>query len=172
MVSPQVRREAVTALMSERSFGVTRACGKIPRSLTSYSPFGHSPAVPLHAARHGRETAARHARNTHRTHWSRQELPRRRARPRGLSCRLLGALLSLTASCRRVHAALQKRSALFKQLARVELLVIDDFGLAPLADQTVRNLLEILDDRYNRASTLITSQLPLDQWHAEQLNPG
>jgi len=53
-----------------------------------------------------------------------------------------------------------------KQLTRVELLVIDDFGLAPLADQTVRDLLEVLDDRYDRASTLITSQLPLDQWHA------
>ena len=64
------------------------------------------------------------------------------------------------------YAALQKRSALFKQLARVELLVIDDFGLAPLADQTVRDLLEVLDDRYDRAATLITSQLPLDQWHA------
>jgi len=64
------------------------------------------------------------------------------------------------------YAALQKRSALLKQLARVELLVIDDFGLAPLADQTVRDLLEVLDDRYDRASTLITSQLPLDQWHS------
>jgi DNA replication protein DnaC len=64
------------------------------------------------------------------------------------------------------YAALQKRSALLKQLARVDLLVIDDFGLAPLADQTVRDLLEVLDDRYDRASTLITSQLPLDQWHA------
>jgi len=64
------------------------------------------------------------------------------------------------------YSALQKRSALFKQLARADLLVLDDFGLAPLADQTVRDLLEILDDRYDRASTLITSQLPLDQWHA------
>jgi DNA replication protein DnaC len=64
------------------------------------------------------------------------------------------------------YAALQRRSALLKQLARVELLVIDDFGLAPLADSRVRDLLEVLDDRYDRASTLITSQLPLDQWHA------
>ena len=61
---------------------------------------------------------------------------------------------------------MQKRSALFKQLARADLLVLDDFGLAPLSDQTVRDLLAILDDRYDRASTLITSQLPLDQWHA------
>jgi DNA replication protein DnaC len=64
------------------------------------------------------------------------------------------------------YSAMQKRSALFKQLAKADLLVLDDFGLAPLADQTVRDLLEILDDRYDRASTLITSQLPLDQWHA------
>jgi len=64
------------------------------------------------------------------------------------------------------HAALQKRSALYRQLAKVDLIVIDDFGLAPLGADAVRDLLEILDDRYDRGSTLITSQLPVDQWHA------
>lgn len=64
------------------------------------------------------------------------------------------------------YGAMQKRSALFKQLAKADLLVLDDFGLAPLTDDTVRDLLEILDDRYDRRSTLITSQLPIDQWHA------
>ena len=64
------------------------------------------------------------------------------------------------------YGAMQKRSALFRQLAKADLLVLDDFGLAPLSDETVRDLLEILDDRYDRRSTLITSQLPLDQWHA------
>lgn len=64
------------------------------------------------------------------------------------------------------YAAMQKRSALYRQLAKVDLIVIDDFGLTPLADETVRDLLEILDDRYDRKSTLITSQLPVDQWHA------
>jgi len=63
------------------------------------------------------------------------------------------------------YAAMQKRSALYRQLAKVELLVIDDFGLTPLADENVRDLLEILDDRYDKKSTLITSQLPVDQWH-------
>lgn len=62
--------------------------------------------------------------------------------------------------------AMQKRSALYRQLAKVDLLAIDDFGLAPLSDESVRDLLEILDDRYDRRSTLITSQLPVDQWHA------
>lgn len=64
------------------------------------------------------------------------------------------------------YAALQRRSALYRSLAKADLIVIDDFGIAPLADETVRDLLEILDDRYDRRSTLITSQLPLDQWHA------
>jgi DNA replication protein DnaC len=64
------------------------------------------------------------------------------------------------------YAALQKRSALYRQLARADLLVIDDFGLTPLSDETVRELLEILDDRYDKKSTMITSQLPIDQWHA------
>jgi DNA replication protein DnaC len=64
------------------------------------------------------------------------------------------------------YAAMQRRSTLFRQLAKADLLVLDDFGLAPLSDETVRDLLEILDDRYDRRSTLITSQLPIDQWHA------
>jgi len=64
------------------------------------------------------------------------------------------------------HHAQANRSAFLKQLAKVDLLYIDDFGLAPLSDQTKRDLLEILDDRYDKKSTLITSQLPIDQWHA------
>jgi DNA replication protein DnaC len=64
------------------------------------------------------------------------------------------------------HHAQANRSAFLKQLAKVDLLYIDDFGLAPLADQSKRDLLEILEDRYDKKSTLITSQLPVDQWHA------
>lgn len=64
------------------------------------------------------------------------------------------------------YSAQQKRSAFLRQLAKAELLFIDDFGLTPLSDQTKRDLLEILDDRYDRKSTIITSQLPVDQWHA------
>lgn len=64
------------------------------------------------------------------------------------------------------HHAQANRSAFLKQLAKVELLYIDDFGLSPLGDQSKRDLLEILEDRYDKKSTLITSQLPVDQWHA------
>ena len=50
-------------------------------------------------------------------------------------------------------------------LAKTDLLVIDDFALAPLKDQERRDLLEILEDRHERASTIMTSQLPVKQWH-------
>ena len=70
----------------------------------------------------------------------------------------------------RVHA-LHNRSGFLKQLAKADLLVLDDFGLTPLAEQTKRDLLEILDDRYDRRSTILTSQLPVDQWHAFLADP-
>ena len=62
--------------------------------------------------------------------------------------------------------ALRRKGAFFKSLAKARLLVIDDFGLAPLGDQTKRDLLEILEDRYEKSSTIITSQLPVEKWHA------
>jgi len=69
------------------------------------------------------------------------------------------------------YAALQNKSTFLRQLAKADLLIIDDFGLAPLPDPTRRDLLEILDDRYDRKSTLITSQLPVEQWHAYLEDP-
>ena len=62
-------------------------------------------------------------------------------------------------------AALQKRSLFFKQLAKATLLVIDDFGLAPMSDEVKRDLLEIFDDRFDKTSTIVTSQLPVERWH-------
>lgn len=70
----------------------------------------------------------------------------------------------------RVHA-LHNRSSFLKQLAKADVLVLDDFGLTPLAEQTKRDLLEILDDRYDRRSTILTSQLPVDQWHTFLADP-
>ena len=54
---------------------------------------------------------------------------------------------------------------LLGKLARLDVLLIDDWGLAPVQDQERRNLLEILEDRYGTRSTIITSQLPPAQWH-------
>lgn len=67
--------------------------------------------------------------------------------------------------------ALANRSGMLKQLAKAELLVLDDFGLSPMSEQTKRDLLEIFDDRYDRCSTIVTSQLPVDQWHAYLNDP-
>jgi DNA replication protein DnaC len=54
---------------------------------------------------------------------------------------------------------------LLGKLARMDVLVLDDWGLAPVQDQERRDLLEILEDRYGSRSTIVTSQLPPGQWH-------
>lgn len=51
------------------------------------------------------------------------------------------------------------------QLAKTELLILDDFGLKPLAQSERHDLLEIIEDRHAARSTLITSQLPIPNWH-------
>jgi DNA replication protein DnaC len=56
-------------------------------------------------------------------------------------------------------------------IARVDVLVVDDFAMAPLNEQERRDFLEICDDRYNRRSTILTSQLPIEKWHAQIGDP-
>ena len=46
------------------------------------------------------------------------------------------------------------------------MLVLDDWGLSKLTAEQRRDLLEILEDRHNSRSTIVTSQIPIDQWHA------
>ena len=60
---------------------------------------------------------------------------------------------------------------LLKNLARADLLILDDWGLAPLTPEQARDLLEIIDDRHGRGSTIVTSQLPVDHWHEVIGNP-
>lgn len=54
---------------------------------------------------------------------------------------------------------------LLNQLEKVRLLVLDDFGLAPLDQNTRLALLQILEDRYAKKSVIIASQLPIAKWH-------
>jgi len=54
---------------------------------------------------------------------------------------------------------------LLKMVGQVELLILDDWGLTPLTEEQRRDLLEILEDRHARKSTIITSQLPVDHWY-------
>jgi DNA replication protein DnaC len=51
------------------------------------------------------------------------------------------------------------------RLAKVELLILDDLFLTPLSDPERSDLLEIIEDRYGQASTVITSQCPTKEWH-------
>ncbi|MCU7937449.1 MAG: IS21-like element helper ATPase IstB [Candidatus Thiodiazotropha sp. (ex Dulcina madagascariensis)] len=53
-----------------------------------------------------------------------------------------------------------------KQLAKIQLLVFDDWGLEPLKPAHRNDLMEIMDDRHGHTSTLMISQLPTDQWYA------
>lgn len=54
---------------------------------------------------------------------------------------------------------------MMRQFAKADVLIMDEWGLAVLTDQHRRDLLEILDDRYNMRATIITSQLPIAHWH-------
>jgi DNA replication protein DnaC len=58
-----------------------------------------------------------------------------------------------------------------RALGGVQLLILDDWGLEPLDAQARHDLLEILEERYGRRSTIVTSQLPVENWHAVIGNP-
>jgi DNA replication protein DnaC len=53
-----------------------------------------------------------------------------------------------------------------KQLAKVQLLIIDDWAMEPLTPAYRNDLMEIMDDRHGSTSTIVISQLPTDQWYA------
>ena len=61
---------------------------------------------------------------------------------------------------------------LLLKLSRVDVLVLDDFAMAPLKDSERRDFLEIGDDRYQRRSIIITSQLPISHWHEQIGDPS
>jgi DNA replication protein DnaC len=52
-----------------------------------------------------------------------------------------------------------------RALGGVQLLILDAWGLEPLDTAARHDLLEILEERYGRRSTIITSQIPVDKWH-------
>jgi len=91
-------------------------------------------------------------------------------------------------ACRSGHRALYRRaSRLFDELtlaradgtyarvlqrvARIDVLVIDDWALASVQEQERQDLLEILEDRHATRSTIVTSQLPVPKWHAHIGDP-
>lgn len=57
------------------------------------------------------------------------------------------------------------------KLAKLDVLVLDDFLIAPMTDSERRDLLEIFEDRYGASSTVLTSQVPTKQWHEMLADP-
>ena len=55
---------------------------------------------------------------------------------------------------------------ILRSLTGVQLLILDDWGLEPLDAGARRDFYEILEERYGRRSTILTSQIPVDKWHA------
>jgi DNA replication protein DnaC len=92
------------------------------------------------------------------------------------------------AACRRGYRALRARvprllgdlaiaradgsyGATLSRLAKLDVLVLDDLLIAPLKDTERRDLLEVLEDRYDHRSTVVTSQVPTKTWHEMLADP-
>jgi DNA replication protein DnaC len=108
--------------------------------------------------------------------------------PTGIGKTWLACALAQKA-CRDGFSVLHKRtSELFRELAvahadgrigqmllrlsRIDVLLLDDFAMAPLKDAERRDFLEICDDRYQRRSTILTSQVPVNHWHEQIGDPS
>jgi len=105
----------------------------------------------------------------------------------GVGKSYLGAALAqaacrngLRALCARVPRLLHELSisradgtytSLLGKIAKLELLVLDDFLIAPLKETERRDLLEVLEDRYGRSATVVTSQVPTKNWHEALADP-
>ena len=64
-----------------------------------------------------------------------------------------------------------RNARLLKTIARSQLLILDDWGLTNVTAEQGRDLLEILDDRQGRGSTIVTSQVDVKHWHEMIANP-
>ncbi len=91
-------------------------------------------------------------------------------------------------ACRKGHRAIYRRASrlfsefalaradgtyakLLAKIARADVLVLDDWAMAPITDVERRDLLEILEDRYGARSTIVTSQVPPEKWHKHISEP-
>ena len=64
-----------------------------------------------------------------------------------------------------------KLSLWLKKMSKISLLILDDFGLIPLAQNDQPLLLELIEDRHQRGSLIVTSQLPVKLWHCQFTDP-
>jgi DNA replication protein DnaC len=126
---------------------------RLPRP-TRAGQDGHPPT------RHLPLGAGASERHRHRRHRDRQDLPRLRPGYRALYRRATRLFDEL-----KLARADGTYSRLLAKFARIDVLVLDDWGLKPVQDAERHDLLEILEDRHGLRSTLVTSQLPPAKWH-------
>ncbi len=62
-------------------------------------------------------------------------------------------------------------TSLLRSLARTDLLILDDWMRDPLSQANAQDILEVLDDRFGRASTIVIAQIPVAEWYAQIPNP-
>jgi DNA replication protein DnaC len=60
---------------------------------------------------------------------------------------------------------------IMKKLLKTKVLILDDIGLAPMSAQERRDMLEVIEDRHGLASTIVATQLPIQQWHENIRDP-
>ena len=101
-----------------------------------------------------------------RLHFQARLSARQIARSCSVSRATVGDYLSRTRA--RADGTLHKRLA---KLARVDILIVDDFAMTALAESERRDFLEICEDRYNTRSTILTSQIPIADWHQQIGDP-
>jgi DNA replication protein DnaC len=58
-----------------------------------------------------------------------------------------------------------KATRLLAHLARIRLLIIDDWAIARLTAEQRHDLMEVIDDRHQRASTILAKQIPIERWY-------
>jgi DNA replication protein DnaC len=64
-----------------------------------------------------------------------------------------------------------RQARALKTLARTRLLILDDWAMVRLTAEQRRDLMEVIDDRHGRGSTIVASQIPLDRWHEQIADP-
>jgi DNA replication protein DnaC len=121
------------------------------------------------------------------SNWVRQHLNILFIGPTGIGKSWLACALAQKA-CRDGFTVLHKRTSelcrelsmahadgsighLLLRLSRIDVLLLDDFAMAPVKDSERRDFLEICDDRYQRRSLILTSQVPVEHWHEQIGDP-